>query len=167
VIRLIAAIDSKGGLSDGHGIPWQGKLPTDARYFREQTAHGTIVMGYRTYEEFSLPLHDRENFVVSRPGTSLRPGFVGTPDVMQFLVQHSEGLIWVIGGASVYTLSLPAADELYITRLDRDFDCTTFFPKFDDDFSLATDLGSHLEGGIPFRFEIWNRKRQAAGQDST
>jgi dihydrofolate reductase len=163
LIRLIAAMDSKGGLSGEHGIPWQGRIPSDAKYFREQTAHGTIVMGYRTHVEFAHPLQDRDNFVVARPGTSLRPGFVATPDVVQFLTHHSSELVWVIGGAAVYTLSLPAADELYITRLDGDFQCTTFFPKFDDDFSLATDLGTHVEGGITFCFEIWQRNRAVSG----
>jgi dihydrofolate reductase len=159
VIRLIVAMDSRNGISDEHGIPWQGRIPTDTKYFREQTTHGVIVMGYRTYEEFAHPLQDRENFVVSRPGTSLRPGFAAVPNVGQFLTQHEEELVWVIGGAAVYAQALPAADELYITRLDGDFKCTTFFPSFDDAFSLATDLGTHVEGGITFRFEIWRRMR--------
>jgi dihydrofolate reductase len=59
MIRLIAAIDKSRGIADEHGIPWQGKIPTDTRYFREQTAEGTIVMGYGTYVEYDRPLHDR------------------------------------------------------------------------------------------------------------
>lgn len=159
MIRLIAAMDDTRGISDGHGIPWQGRIPTDTEYFREQTAQGVIVMGYRTYQEFAQPLHDRENFVVSRPGTSLRPGFVGVPDVVEFLTRRSHETVWVIGGAAVYATTLPNADELYITQLDGDFKCTTFFPKFDDAFVLADDLGSHQENGIAFRFEIWRRNQ--------
>jgi dihydrofolate reductase len=162
VIRLIAAMDDKRGISGGHGIPWQGRIPADTKYFREQTAHGVIVMGYRTYEEFAQTLHDRENFVVCRPGTSLRPGFVGVPDVVEFLTRHSDETVWVIGGAVVYATTLPRADELYITQLDGDFKCTTFFPTFDDAFVLADDLGSHHENGIAFRFEIWRQKQDVS-----
>lgn len=165
MIRLIAAMDDKRGISDEHGIPWQGRIPTDTKYFREQTAHGVIVMGYRTYEEFAQPLHDRENFVVSRPGTSLRAGFVSVPDVVEFLTRHSDETVWVIGGAAVYATTLPIADELYITQLDGDFKCTTLFPEFDDAFVLATDLGSHQENEIAFRFEIWQRKQDVSDRN--
>ena len=165
MIRLIAAIDGSRGIADEHGIPWQGKIPTDTRYFREQTAEGTIVMGYRTYEEYDRPLHDRQNFVVSRSGTSsLRPGFVAIPDLDSFLRLKSDELVWVIGGAGIFAQSIPVADDLFITQLDADFHCTKFFPKFDDDFLLASDLASHVENDIPSRFEIWQRKHDISEQ---
>ena len=50
MIRLIAAIDSQRGIATDSGIPW--KLPGDTAYFREKTAHGLIVMGRATYDEF-------------------------------------------------------------------------------------------------------------------
>ncbi len=160
VIRLIAAIDVKRGLGDGHGIPWQGKLPSDAEYFRSQTAEGLIVMGFRTYEEFDLPLHDRVNYVVSRPGSSpLRSGFHAVQDLSRFLADHTEELVWIIGGAALYEASLASADELYITQLDQDFHCTKFFPRFDDGFLLDPGAETRHENGISFRFETWQRRQ--------
>jgi len=53
---------------------------------------------------------------------------------------------------------LPPSIKTYITQLEADFHCTRFFPPFDNDFSLATELGPRLENGISFRFEIWRRK---------
>jgi dihydrofolate reductase len=159
MIRLIAAIDKSRGIADDRGIPWQGKIPTDTRYFRDQTAKGTIVMGYRTYDEYDHALHDRQNFVVSRPGTSsLRPGFVAVPDLDSFLHLKAHTVVWVIGGAGIFAQSIPVADELFITQLDADFHCTKFFPRFDDDFLLGSDLGSHRENDISFRFQIWRRQ---------
>jgi dihydrofolate reductase len=158
MIRLIAAIDKRRGLADQHGIPWQGKIPTDTAYFREHTTDGLILMGYRTYEEFDQPLHDRLNFVASRSKSEgLRPGFVGIPDLLQFLREHTHDLVWVLGGAAVFTASKPIADELYITQLDGDFHCTKFFPPYEDDFLLVANLGNHLENGISFRFQTWQR----------
>jgi dihydrofolate reductase len=72
--------------------------------------------------------------------------------------------VWVIGGAGIFAQSIPAADELFITQLDADFRCTKFFPRFDDDFLPASDLGSHLENDISFRFEIWQRKYDVSEQ---
>jgi dihydrofolate reductase len=36
----------------------------------------------------------------------------------------------VIGGAQIYTLALPRADELLLTEIDRDFQGTTHFPAW-------------------------------------
>jgi dihydrofolate reductase len=158
MIRLIAAVDSQLGVANDHGIPWQGKIPMDTQYFNDQTFEGIIVMGFRTYQEFDKPLHDRENFVVAKPGSGeLRPGFTGLPDFPAFLEQHSQDLVWVIGGAGLFAESIDHADELYITQLDQDFDCTKFFPRFSDTFELTSELGPHLENGISFLFEIWGR----------
>jgi dihydrofolate reductase len=159
MIRAIAAIDVQRGLGDGHGIPWQGKLPSDAEYFRSQTAEGLVLMGFRTYEEFERPLHGRTNYVMARPGTPpLRSGFRAVEDLEQFLTDHSDQLVWIIGGAGLYEQSLAFTDELYITQLDRDFHCTTFFPKFDLEFVLDPGAETHCENDIPFRFEKWRRK---------
>jgi dihydrofolate reductase len=158
MIRLIAAMDTQRGIADGHGIPWQGKIPTDTKRFHEATANGIIVMGYGTYEEYDKPLHDRENFVVSRPDTSaLRAGFVAIPDADRFFDLHAHELVWVIGGAALFKTSLARAQELVLTHLDADFHCTKFFPEFADSFELETADGPHVENDISFRFETWRQ----------
>jgi dihydrofolate reductase len=160
MIRLIAAIDARRGLADEQGIPWQGRLPTDAAYFRSRTAEGLIVMGFTTYEEFATPLHDRTNYVASRSTTTaLRPGFEVVADLDPFLAAHRDEVVWVIGGAALYEASLPVADELVITQLDQDFHCTKFFPSYDQDFDLDPGAPTMVEGGISFRFETWRRHR--------
>jgi dihydrofolate reductase len=158
MIRLIAAVDSQLGVANDHGIPWQGKIPADTKYFNDQTAEGTIVMGFRTYQEFNKPLHDRENFVITRTNSAeLRRGFVGVVDPSAFLDQHAQELVWVIGGAGLFADSFDRADELYLTQLAADFHCTKFFPTFSDTFTLVSELGPREENGISFRFEIWQR----------
>jgi dihydrofolate reductase len=158
MIRIIAAMDNQLGIADEHGIPWQGKIPMDTQHFHDATTDGIIVMGYATYMEYDTPLHDRENFVVSRPDTAaLRPGFVAIPDGDEFLAQHAHELLWVIGGAALFKSSLVRAQELVLTRLEGDFHCTKFFPKFADKFELQTHDGPHVENDITFRFETWQR----------
>jgi dihydrofolate reductase len=158
VLRLIAAVDEALGVANDHGIPWQGKIPKDAHYFREQTTNGVILMGYGTYKEFDKPLHDRVNYVVSRPDTGeLRPGFVGVPDAANFLRENESDLVWVVGGAALFAATIASADQLFLTRVDRNFHCTKFFPTFSDAFELASDDGPYVESGISFHFEIWRR----------
>jgi dihydrofolate reductase len=158
MMRLIVAIDEKRGLADDHGIPWQGRIPSDAEYFRSRTAEGLIVMGFRTYEEFARPLHDRTNYVFSRSATSsLRPGFSPVTDLAPFMAGHRDDVVWIIGGAGLYQAALPLADELYITQLDGDFGCTKFFPEFAHDFLLDPGARRMVENDISFRFEVWRR----------
>lgn len=162
VIRLIVAIDAQRGLADEHGIPWQGRLPSDTEYFRKQTVDGIIVMGFRTYEEFATPLHDRDNYVVARSGgPPLRPGFQAVEDLDHFVADHTDEVVWIIGGAGLYERTLPVADELYITQLDQDFGCTKFFPAFKDAFLLDPGVETRRENDLSFRFEVWRRKPEA------
>jgi dihydrofolate reductase len=161
VIRLIAAIDAKRGMADAEGIPWQGNLPSDARYFRDRTAEGIIVMGFRTYEEFDRPLHDRANYVVGRPRSpELRPGFHAVEQLDEFLSDHGDEIVWIIGGAGLYQQTVSVADELYLTQLEGDFQCTKFFPRYDDHFTREWSSEPHEESGISFRFEIWRRSTE-------
>jgi dihydrofolate reductase len=157
VINLIAAVDSERGLGDGSGIPWQGRVPSDSAYFRDRTATGLIVMGYRTYEEFAAPLHDRTNYVLTREGSALREGFEPVTRLDGFLAGHRDETVWVVGGGSLYAASIDLADQLYLTQLDADFHCTTFFPEYADRFTLSSSSAPLMEGGISFEFQVWGR----------
>ena len=153
MIRCIVAIDSERGLADNHGIPWQGKVPTDARYFREQTTGGDILMGFKTYQEFTAPLPERRNYVLTHSGDALRDGFLAVMDVTAFLAEHPSA--WVIGGAGLFAKTIDVADELYITQLEGTFSCTRFFPAFEHDFVLADQSEPLTENGITYSFQIW------------
>ena len=157
MIKFIAAIDNKRGLANEHGIPWQGKLPTDVAYFRQKTLHGNVMMGYGWYAEQKQPLPERRNLVAVPEPQTLRPGFEQVTDAREFLKNFNED-IWVGGGAMLFANTIDLADELYLTRLDVDFNCTKFFPEFEKDFQLVSKGEPQTENDIPFHFEIWKRK---------
>ena len=144
-------------MADEHGIPWQGKIPTEVKYFREKTSDSWVLMGYTTYTEFKAPLSNRRNFVASSKPGPLREGFELVHDARQ-LLENASGDIWVIGGAGLFASTLDLADELYITQLDGDFNCTKFFPKFDDQFKLKSKSEPQTENGIDFHYEVWVRR---------
>jgi dihydrofolate reductase len=155
MIRLIAAIDSRRGIATDSGIPW--KLPGDTAYFRQKTATGLIIMGRATYEEFSAPLHDTDNFVLTRGTAPLRAGFRAVTSVDQLRRAHPDEDIWVIGGAGVYEETIGEAQQLLLTQVVGDFHCTKFFPPYRDSFELASQSADHAERGITYRFETWRR----------
>ena len=155
MIRLIAAMDSKQGIATSAGIPW--KLPGDAAYFRERTSRGLILMGRATYNEFAAPLHGRENFVLSTQPGPLRTGFQAVGSLDQLRDAHPAEDIWVIGGAAVYAETISEAQELLITEVQGDFNCTKFFPAFEDAFRLTVHSDDRQDGGVSYRFETWER----------
>src|SRR5665213_4637256 len=105
MIRFIAALDSKNGLANDHGIPWQGRLPTDVAYFRIKTLYGNVMMGYGWYTEQKLPLPERRNLVATTKAEPLREGFELVQDAREFLKATNED-IWVGGGAALFMSTL-------------------------------------------------------------
>lgn len=157
MMRLIVAADNKLGMGTDDGIPWT--LPTDRQYFTDEIADGMILMGFNTYEEVEKPLHDRINYVATRRQIVLRDGFVAVPDALAFAREHSGERIQNIGGAGLFTATLSLADELLVTRVEGDFNCTKFFPAFEDQFRLSFESERHQENGIGFTFQTWHPRR--------
>lgn len=155
MIRLIAAVDSRRGIATDSGIPWT--LPGDTAYFHEKTATGLILMGWATYNEFAAPLHGRENFVLSTKSEPLRTGFKPVGGIEQLRAAHPDEDIWVIGGATVYAETISDAEELLLTQVHGDFNCTKFFPPYQADFRLAAHGEDRQDGGTAYRFETWQR----------
>lgn len=157
MIRAIAALDSRQGIANDHGIPWQGRIPTDVKYFRDQTLNSAVMMGYGWYVEQKLPLPNRRNLVAIDFPEDLREGFERVDDARDFL-QKADFDIWVGGGAGLFASTLDLIDELYITQLDQEFECTKFFPEYKTTFKLVSESDSVTEDGITYTFQIWQRK---------
>lgn len=157
MIYLIAAIDSKNGLADEEGIPWQGKIPGDVRYFRKMTLNKNVLMGYNTYIEFKKPLPERSNYVATKNLQKLKPGFTAVKDARKFLEKTRED-IWVIGGAGLFADIFDLADQIYLTRVEGNYKCTKFFPLLENDFKLTDTADPIIENGVKYKFEKWIRK---------
>jgi dihydrofolate reductase len=116
-------------------------------------------MGRSTYNEFAAPLHGRDNFVLSADPGALRSGFQKVGSLDQLRDSHPGEDVWVIGGAAVYAETISEAEELLLTEVVGDFNCTKFFPAFRNEFRLNVRSEDHQEGGITYRFETWQRRR--------
>jgi len=156
MIKLIAALDTKRGIANEAGIPWQGKLPSDVKHFRDLTRGAVIVMGYKTYQEFVEPLPQSQNHVVTHSDEPLRPGFSPIKDIADFL--HKNADCWIIGGAGLFAQTIVYADELYLTRVEGDYGCTKFFPDFEKDFELINQSELQQENGISFYYQTFRHR---------
>lgn len=154
---IIAAVDSTGGLSKNGEIPWHYK--EDFNWFKKQTTGNICVMGRGTYEDINKRLGDkakdsvlpnRKCFVVS---STLKQQDINNATVItsaydvdsQLTNDDLEKTVFYIGGESIFNLALSIADELYLTFINKDFECDKFFPieyvdkLFDKDKTFKTE----------------------------
>jgi dihydrofolate reductase len=167
---IIAAMTRDRVIGREGGVPWHE--PEDLRHFKRTTTGHAVIMGRKTFESISGPLPNRRNIVVTRnPDYKPPEPKPPTPDPRSPIVNRESSIVnrqssidivhsldealglcrdrneekaFIVGGAQIYELALPIADEMIITRIDRD-DVTgdTYFPVwYPDDWEALPSSGS-------------------------
>ena len=146
---IIAALSENGVIGRDNAIPWH--YPADMKHFRRVTRGHAVVAGRKTYETFQArPLPQRRNFVLTRnPAYSVAEGVVVCTSLAEVLrrARGSEKL-FVLGGAQIYALALPLADEMILTHLPIEVEGDAYFPAWDESEWKIADQRS--EGGLIF-----------------
>jgi dihydrofolate reductase len=128
-VSLVAAIARNGGI--GRGGQLLVRLPEDLRHFKRVTLGSPIVMGRKTWDSIGRPLPGRRNIVITRDAAWKAEGADRAGSLESALAMASPAAkVYVIGGAEIYRLALPLADELVLTEIDADYDADTFFPAW-------------------------------------
>lgn len=130
-ISLIVAMSSNRAIGLANQMPWH--LSADLKRFKQLTMGNPILMGRKTFESIARPLPGRTNIIVSR-NPAYRPEGCIVVGTVETAINHACQLadeVFVIGGSTLYEATLPIADTLYITQINRDFNGDTFFPDFD------------------------------------
>jgi dihydrofolate reductase len=154
MIRLIAAIDNKRGMAKNDHIPW--KLPQDvARYKGLLLTHGgNVILGRRTFDAMGY-VEGTHFYVVSHQDLVLPKNCTLVKDLDKFMSEFKEDL-WVNGGEAVYKATIQYADELYLTKVDGDFNCDQFFPDYSD-FKLKKSEGPYTDNQLSFSYQLFVR----------
>lgn len=129
-MELVAAVgrmDPQGRLPLGlrGTMPWS--FPEDLAFFREHTLGHTLLMGRKTYEGIGRPLPGRTTLVLTRDLAWEAPGVRRVTSLKEALEVAPEDL-QVVGGAEVYTLALPRASQITLSRLPWEGDADAYFP---------------------------------------
>jgi len=160
-MKMIVAADRKGGIGNRGGL--LVSIPTDMKYFREQTMGKTIVMGRATLESFpgGRPLPKRRNIVLS---TKLQPkeGIEicrSVDEVLELLKDEDPDSIMIIGGGKVYREFMPYCTEALITEIDAEFEADTFIdlPAESDQWELVSRGPDITENDTTFAFAVYRR----------
>ena len=156
-IRLVAAVARDGGI--GHGGGLLVRLPEDLRRFRQITLGTPIVMGRKTWQSIGRALPGRRNIVVTRNRDLRPPGAETAATLDEALARAGDApVVHVIGGAEIYALALPLADQLLLTELDAEFPADCFFPAWDRQRFARTAHEEHESAdGLRYAFTTYER----------
>lgn len=163
---IISAHDKNLGIGYKNTIPWY--IPSDFRWFKLHTSGKIVIMGMNTY--YSLPdkfrpLPNRTNVVLcdnKEKAKSLeKDGVFVYTSIEKVIMDFQNGDCFVIGGASIYKQFINKTSKLYITEIDKEFECDTFFPYYDkDDWDILynSDIMMDKKSNINYKFNVYNRK---------
>ena len=163
IISLIAAVDSKNGIGLNGKMPW-GHIKEDMEFFRKTTTGFTVIMGRCTFESLgNKPLPDRRNIVIS-----------STPNLVYYSRYHNlfyefsledaiikllrEKEIFIIGGESIYKKAIYYADTIYLTHIDKDYNCDRFFPDVDENIFTKEELKNFEHDSVNVRICKYTKK---------
>ncbi len=170
---ILAAIDQNMGIGKDGTLPWY--LPEDLKHFSKTTKNVTtpgqqnaVIMGRRTWESLPSsfkPLSHRINVVISSNMDLDLPDDVllfGSLDEALAALSTSRKIeqIFVIGGARLYEEAVihPELERIYLTRIEADFECDTFFPdQIPEDFEIISTSELMESDGLEYSFVVLER----------
>jgi dihydrofolate reductase len=159
-LALIAAVARNRAIGLGGELLWHES--EDQKHFRRVTMGCPVIMGRKTWDSLPArfrPLPGRRNIVVTRnPGwTAEGAERAGSLDDAITLAGDAAKA-FVIGGAELYALALPRADELVLTEIDAEFEGDAFFPDWPRARFRQTSTEPHVSSqGVGYRFNHYQR----------
>ena len=169
--HVILACTLSCGIGKDGKIPWN--IPDDMRHFREITQktkdpnkRNMVIMGRKTWESLpKKPLNGRKNVIITsmykkeldERCTRIDYNYVSSFEDALVQAENDTDIesIYVIGGAQLYNEAMkhPNCNILYITMINHDFDCDTFFDrKVLNRFQLQHLGDVHTYNGIEYAF---------------
>jgi len=160
MLSIIACIGKNNVIGKNNKLLWT--LPNDLSYFKEITASSTIIMGRKTFQSLPGILPGRKHLVLTRDKSFKVDDdrVIIVNDLKDLLSIVGNGDNFVIGGGQIYKILLPYCDKLYITKLEREYQGDTFFPKINyEEWQLVNKLQGKLDEKnlIPYSFIVFKR----------
>ena len=176
-VNLIVAFCKNNGIGNENNIPW--KISSDLKKFKKYTSpkqnmqSSAIIMGKNTYNSIKKPLVNRDNLILSSTlnidetfdNKNIVKSFSKVERIEDFVKLKNYDEVWIIGGSKIYDLFLNSyrndgllkPTNLYITYIDEDFECDTFFPTIDTNIYKFVSQETHDTNGKEYDYTILDR----------
>lgn len=173
-VNLIVAFCKNNGIGNENSIPW--KISSDLKKFKKYTSpkqniqSSAIIMGKNTYNSIKKPLVNRDNLILSSTlnidetfdNKNIVKSFSKVERIEDFVKLKNYDEVWIIGGSKIYDLFLNSyrndgllkPKNLYITYIDEEFECDTFFPAIDTNIYKFVSQETHDTNGKEYDYTI-------------
>lgn len=156
-IILIAAVGKNGELGKDNNLIWH--LKEDLKFFKENTMGHKIVMGYNTFLSLPKLLPGRIHLVLTHRNIEIDNVLVFN-DFNKLLayINSLDEEVYIIGGASIYKLFIPYADELLLTEINAEcLNADVYFPEWNKE-EYDKEILNKVEEEIPYQHIRYRRK---------
>ncbi|MEG1009326.1 MAG: dihydrofolate reductase [Clostridia bacterium] len=151
MISIIAAVGKNNELGLNNNLIWN--LPSDLKFFKNQTLNSTVVMGKNTYLSLPFALPNRKNIVLSHINTFKNSDkcivYNSKEELMNYINNTKED-IYIIGGANIYNMFIDIVNNIILTEIDAESTADVYFPKFNKLNFTKVILGNNSDNGINY-----------------
>jgi len=135
-IIIIAAVSENDVIGKDNQLLW--RLPADMKFFKEKTLDHCVITGRKNYEsipEKYRPLPGRVNIIVTNNKEYHQDGTIIVHSIEAAITEAklmNETECFIIGGGEIYKQTIDIADEMWITKVHKEFEGDTVFPSIDE-----------------------------------
>lgn len=159
------------GIGKNGRLPWHFKR--EMKYFKDLTTKtndlsnvNMVIMGRNTWEslpEKYRPLPGRKNVILTKKHHYEVSGGAEICDSLEEAFKTADEdieQIFIIGGAKVFVQALndPRVNGIYLTKIDANFDCDTFFPEIPKDFIEEHFIKEEEENGVKTQYFFYEHR---------
>ena len=159
-ITLIAAAAENNVLGKDNQLIWH--ISEDLKRFKRLTQGHAVIMGRKTFESLPKALPNRINIILTRnQNYNAKDAFVAHTPEAALELAGDDPVPFIIGGGEIYSLFLPLADAIELTRVHHAFEGDTFFPEIDTSkWILSHQEKQEATDGQPYAFSYLTYKKQ-------
>lgn len=177
-INIIVAYCKNRGIGVNNDLPW--KIKSDLKKFYKLTTgsgNNAVIMGRNTWNSLNCkPLKLRDNLIISSSlniekihvNNEIVKSFNSIENTLLYCDSKKYDKIWIIGGEQIYSSFLndnkfiKLIKKIYVTELDYNYDCDTFFPKIENNFKCILKKTHILnknynEFNIMVNHDVWDK----------
>lgn len=163
MISIIAAVAKNNIIGGDNKLLWH--IPEDLKHFKDLTSNHTIIMGRKTFQSLPNVLPKRHHIVLTKDKNYIIDSDSVTivHNLKEIVDKYktSKEEVFVIGGGEIYSAFLPYCKNLYLTKINKNFEGDTYFPKIEPSqwkVTYSSEVNKTLKDNLEFKFINLTRK---------
>jgi dihydrofolate reductase len=163
IVIVVAMSRHTRAIGNNNSLLWH--IPEDLKHFKALTLGHPIIMGKKTFDSIikilGKPLPGRTTIVLTRDQDYEYAGVKVAHSIEMALAmaeEESPTEIHIGGGAELYRQTLPLVSKLHVTWVHNEPVADTFFPPFEDEFTVVSESGGKEHNGLHYEWVDYERK---------